>query len=96
MMKRKQSLFPLRYGRGTQKVTLYPPTTALPLLQVGLPDGRQTPLSPEVCRGCTGHYGLSLWPTWEEPLTLQGNGSRQETHQGTGSGIKEVVIPSDQ
>ena len=30
MMKRKQILFPLRYGRGTQKVTLYAPTTALP------------------------------------------------------------------
>ena len=29
-MKRKQILFPLRYGRGTQKVTLYAPTTALP------------------------------------------------------------------
>jgi len=23
MMKRKQTLFPLRYGRGTQKVSLY-------------------------------------------------------------------------
>ena len=30
MMKRNQTLFPLRYGRGTQKVTLYAPTTALP------------------------------------------------------------------
>ena len=30
MMKRKQILFTLRYGRGTQKVTLYVPTTALP------------------------------------------------------------------
>ena len=30
MMKRKQTLFPLRFGRGTQKVSLYAPTTALP------------------------------------------------------------------
>ena len=30
MMKRKQTLFPLRYGRGTQKVSLYAPTPALP------------------------------------------------------------------
>ena len=29
-MKRNQTLFPLRYGRGTQKVSLYAPTTALP------------------------------------------------------------------
>ena len=30
MIKRNQTLFPLRYGRGTQKVTLYAPTPALP------------------------------------------------------------------
>ncbi|SVB05375.1 uncharacterized protein METZ01_LOCUS158229, partial [marine metagenome] len=29
-MKRNRTLFPLHYGRGTQKVTLYAPTTALP------------------------------------------------------------------
>ena len=29
-MKRNQTLFPLRYGRGTQKVSLYSPTPALP------------------------------------------------------------------
>ena len=36
IMKRKQSLLPLRYGRGTQKVTLYAPTTALPYYRLGL------------------------------------------------------------
>ena len=30
MMKRNQTLFPLRFGKGTQKVSLYAPTTALP------------------------------------------------------------------
>ena len=30
MMKRKQTLFPLRFGKGTQRVSLYAPTTALP------------------------------------------------------------------
>ena len=35
-MKRNQTLFPLRYGRGTQKVTLYAPTLALPYYRLAL------------------------------------------------------------
>ena len=35
MMKRNQTLFPLRYGRGTQKVSLYAPTTVLPYYRFG-------------------------------------------------------------
>jgi len=33
-MKRNQTLFSLRYGRGTQKVTLYAPSTALPYFRI--------------------------------------------------------------
>ena len=33
-MKSNRTIFPLRFGRGTQKVTLYAPTSALPYFRL--------------------------------------------------------------